>query len=201
MTFKRAGVLFAFLLAGAVACSASITYNVDLTIGIGSVTGSITTDGTIGTLSNATGSITDWTLLLNDGAGTFTLNGPLSAGHNSSWAAPSSNVTATLSGLFFDFSFSGYLLFESASGADFVCFAGIGTHCGGYSTGIIDVCTICPPVGSEPKVDESVNVQIGTAEGVPEPSTFTLLGIGGVVLLGRANRHVLGNLRNRRRRF
>ena len=65
--------------------AAPITYNVDLTVGgpaiavqntiegMGSVVGSITTDGTIGGFTN-TASITNWNLTLTDPAGTATIN-------------------------------------------------------------------------------------------------------------------------------
>jgi len=50
-------------LLASVAASASIVYNLDRTIGAGTVTGFIETDGTIGVLGEA--NITDWMLTLN----------------------------------------------------------------------------------------------------------------------------------------
>jgi len=49
----------------AVCCSADITYDVDQTVGIGSVKGFIETDGTTGVLGAS--NILNWNLLLNDG--------------------------------------------------------------------------------------------------------------------------------------
>ena len=54
----------------------NIIYNVNLTVGAGSVTGDIVTDGTIGDLGLS--NIVDWNLLLNDGVTTSGLLGPLS---------------------------------------------------------------------------------------------------------------------------
>jgi hypothetical protein len=66
-------------LVGAIAISAirpsraDIVYNVNLQVGVGSVTGTITTDGLIGSL--AFGNITDWNLTLSNGFSTpSTLN-------------------------------------------------------------------------------------------------------------------------------
>jgi hypothetical protein len=56
-------VAFIATLLGVGVCSAaSITYNVDQTIGAGSVVGTVQTDGTIGGLTTA--NFTDWNLLL-----------------------------------------------------------------------------------------------------------------------------------------
>jgi hypothetical protein len=61
-------------------CWANSIYNVGQTVGSGTVTGSITTDGTIGVLSS--NNILDWNLVVNDGTNTVNLFGPLS-GSNS----------------------------------------------------------------------------------------------------------------------
>jgi len=77
-----------------------ITYSVNLTVGAGSVIGTITTDGTIGTL--ATSDILDWNLILNDGTTTVTLTGP-PAPHISTEIS-GSDVTATATALSYNFS-------------------------------------------------------------------------------------------------
>jgi len=74
-----------------------ITYTVDETVGGGSVTGFITTDGTIGTLG--TSDIVNWNLVLNDGTNpTFDLNGT-----NSQEQVIGSDLTATATQLLFNF--------------------------------------------------------------------------------------------------
>ncbi len=69
-TNARSLTLLAFVLSAASICSAAnITYNVNLTIGSGSATGDIVTDGTIGFLTKD--DIVDWNLLLNTGTTSF----------------------------------------------------------------------------------------------------------------------------------
>src|SRR6185437_11845103 len=107
MSVRQFGLLAA-VVAGASwfsLCSASasfITYNMDLTLGAASAIGSITTDGTIGTLNS--GDIVNFDLRLTDGA--------FSALVNSGKINNGTNLTATATGLFFDFS--------SSAGAFFV---------------------------------------------------------------------------------
>ena len=52
----------------------SLVYSVDRNIGSGSVTGTITTDGSLGDLPSS--SIIDWSLTISDSAGSFILNYP-----------------------------------------------------------------------------------------------------------------------------
>jgi hypothetical protein len=90
------------MLAGAVAvCAATPSKadticNVNLTIGTGSVTGTITSDGALGVLVQA--DITDWHLLLNDGTLTYTLD----KGPTTTEGIRGTAVTATATGLFFN---------------------------------------------------------------------------------------------------
>lgn len=114
---------FVLLLSAGVLSAGPITYNVDLTIGAGSVTGFIETDGTIGVLSSS--NILNWDLLLNDGTTTFTLEGPLS-GDNSGLGLEGSDLSATSTQLLFNYSGTdyGYALFqapEPGSGMDWFC--------------------------------------------------------------------------------
>src|ERR1035437_266606 len=89
--------------------ASGITYTVDEAVGIGSVIGTITTDGTIGTL--ATTNVLDWNLLLNDGLGTATLN----IG-NSGLSGDSTDLSATPTLLQFNFNGGGnYMNFYSVS--------------------------------------------------------------------------------------
>jgi hypothetical protein len=81
------------------AASATV-YNYDLTSGQDSVVGTITTDGTIGVLSPS--NFTDWNFAVIIAGVSANIEGPLS-GNNSSIFQSGSPVTATSSGLFFDF--------------------------------------------------------------------------------------------------
>ena len=78
---------------------ADIVYNVNLQVGTGSVTGTITTDGFIGSL--VFGNITDWNLTLKEGFLQSTLN----PGNSGDFLA-GPGLVASSTGLFFDFNTS-----------------------------------------------------------------------------------------------
>jgi hypothetical protein len=119
-------------LAGAIAISAitpsraDIVYDVNLQVGTGSVTGTITTDGLIGSL--ALGNITDWNLTLSNGFLQSTLNSG-----NSGYFLAGPGLVASSTGLLFDFNTPTELLFALNSGVvDLLCIQGA---------------ALCPPVG------------------------------------------------------
>ena len=93
-------------------------YEINLSVGAGSVTGVIETNGANGELSAS--DIVDWNLLINNGAKSFNLLGPLS-GNNSQGLVSGPGFTATPTGLFLDFSQRPFALFQSP-------FAGSGTN-------------------------------------------------------------------------
>ena len=102
---------FALLFLGAVflsTCSAGIIYDVNFSIGAGSMTGEIVTDGNTGVLAQA--DITDWNLQLQDQGLTLTLSGPLSGGNSYIQVFTGHSLSATQSSLFFDFTRPGGLL-------------------------------------------------------------------------------------------
>jgi hypothetical protein len=177
--FLAAAFVFTLVFTG----NAATVYNVNRTIGAGSVTGTIETDGTTGLLSAA--NITDWNLLLNDSTATFNLFGPLS-GNNSSAFVAGNDFTATTTELLFDFSGAdhGLLLFQQGlfSGNHYYCdgTAGNSACFVGETVTAISVSShfeLANPSGSQ---------VIGTAQGtspVPEPAPMILLA---PVLLGFA---------------
>jgi hypothetical protein len=87
--------------------AADITYDVNRTVVLGSVTGTITTDGTIGTL--AANDITSWNLTLNGpGASPFNITNL-----NSGIEVIGTDLSADATNLYFDFSGpSGLFLFQ-----------------------------------------------------------------------------------------
>jgi hypothetical protein len=102
-------VLMAILFgaAGVLPAAADIIYNVNRTILLGSVSGTITTDGTIGTL--ATNDITNWNLTLN-GPGAFPFN---ITNLNSGVEVIGNDLSADATNLTFNFSGpSGLFLFQ-----------------------------------------------------------------------------------------
>jgi hypothetical protein len=160
-----------FLLSAVFCNAGDITYDVDQTVGIGSVTGFIETDGTIGVLGVS--NILNWNLLLNDGSTTFDLLGPLS-GSNSQFGVSGSELSASTTEMFFDFSGAGWAMFQAPTlftGFDLWCTQGT-IQCTG-STGTGEV--LATSGGNQFTGLSGTQV---IASSVPEPSVFSLLGLG-----------------------
>ena len=114
-------LLAAFIALAAGPALANTVYNLDLASGDASAVGTITTDSTIGTLGNA--NILDWQIVLTTGPQTFSLNGH----SNSEYFVEGSGLTATATGLFFNFGAADQsaLIFENpvvGSGINVLCF-------------------------------------------------------------------------------
>jgi PEP-CTERM motif len=192
----RSLILLLLVLGAAPLCSASaITYYVNQTVGAGGVTGFIETEGTSGVLGGA--DILTWNLLLNDGATTFDLLGPLS-GANSQLHVEGSDLSATTTQLLFDFSGtdSGFFLIQSpvtGNGNPGMCFETATANCAGPSSGEAVWTTNLNLDPAPPQfTDLSVLEVIGIAgPNAPEPSTFVLLGAG-IALLGFCSRGTEG---------
>ncbi len=188
-------ILLLLPVAASICRAADITYDVNLTIGAGSVTGDIITDGTIGTLFDS--DIVDWNLLVNDGTHTFDLTGPLS-GDNSAFDVTLEGLTATATDLLYDF--------DNGNEAEFyytgflpvnVCFISSGApDCtgSGYGAGeALIVCQVYPGCYGSSDSDSQYAALTGTqviagpesSPGTPEPSTCVLLSIGFGVLTYR----------------
>lgn len=149
-------------------------FNVNRTIGPGSVTGTIETDGTIGVLAG--GNIISWNLIIDDGDG----NGPfnlLNPG-NSGLFLSGSLFSATATNLLFNFTGgSGFALFQNpspGSGQNWWCIEGINSNCAGTGNSTESVNRF----GSAVFVAHQGSVVIGTTTNVPEPTSLALLGIG-----------------------
>lgn len=145
-----------------------------------SATGSITTDGTLGTLAQA--NITDWVFNLNDGSSTFTLNGA-----SNSQLLYSGGLSATATGLFFDFSGTGIALFQNpatGSGINFICFTGSPLCGGGTNRTSISVSNFGGGIAQQ-GVQQIGRLENGGA--VPEPATWAMM-ISGFGIAGFAMR-------------
>lgn len=176
------------MLLGVVVCNASpITYNINRTIGVGSVTGFIETDGTLGGLTSA--NLVDWSLVLNDGTNTFNLYGPLS-GNNSVVYTLGSDVSASTTQLLSNFSGTdnGLLLFQQG------LFMGNHYYCAATQLGdCLGPGETVAPIGfaGHQFVIQSGNVVIGTAGSpVPESGTLIMFGSGVVGLAGILRRRI-----------
>ncbi len=166
----HSGFVLSTMLLGASVCSAGpITYKVDQTIGAGSVTGTIQTNGATGVLS--VGDITAWNLELNGVGASFNLTNP-----TSSVFVVGSDVTGTTKDLFFNFSGTdgGYFLFQLVpfSGSQYYCDQALG---GGPC---IQGASVVPQFYTDASaqiVPETGNQIIGTA--IPEPAALSLVGL------------------------
>jgi hypothetical protein len=160
---------------------ADTTYAVDETVGIGVVTGSITTNGTIGTLDSA--DIVNWNLVLNDGTNpTFDLEGPAS-GNNSLIFMDGSDLTATATQLLFAFGAAdgGRLQFY-ISGGPIICYSTI-VDCTGTPVGIsLDTVTPDNHFVYTALSDTEVIANVAGVPSAPEPGTVVLL-LAGIALL------------------
>ena len=168
------------VLGAAPICNASaITYNVNLTIGGGSVTGDIVTDGTIGVLVEA--NIVGYNLLLTDPAviapSTFNLFG------SNFFLFNGSDLSATATQLLFNFSGtdSGAVDFASPSLNYDVCFStGPSSFCEGAGETLTFLGT--SPFGQDVQSTTLSGTHvIATTSSVPEPSTLALLCAGSVL--------------------
>jgi hypothetical protein len=183
-----AGVAFTLLMLSIslVSSASPITYSVNRTVGIGSVTGSIQTDGTLGVLTAA--SITDWDLHLTDGTNTFELTGPLS-GNDSVVFIQGTDVSATATQLLYNFSAAdaGLFLFQQGlfSGTHYYCDGAPGNFACLAGESVVPLSIFVPGYVN---IAQQGNQVIGTARGgnnsVPEPSTIILMLTGvGLLLL------------------
>lgn len=190
MKTRNAAAAAALLLtAASVSPATAATYIVNLSGNGVSATGSIETDGTQGALTST--NVTDWTLNLNDGTSTFTLDGR----NNSQLVVDGSGFTATASGLFFNFAGSGIALFQNpsiGSGVNFMCLAA--NFCGGGANRVSISVSQFGGGFSQVGVQQVASLASG---GVPEPATWTLmiLGFGAVGGAMRRRQSVAATIR------
>ena len=120
-------IAVAVLLLGIPQANANIIYAVNETVGSGTLTGSITTDGSIGGIGQA--NILAWNLTItsvitSNLTGTRAPDGTLTADSNSVFDVDGA-LSATNTGIFFDFSGSGYANIVSKTGNGLVCMVAI----------------------------------------------------------------------------
>jgi len=172
------------LMAFSGASVANTIYTFGYAVGIGYANGSITTDGTIGTLSKT--NVVDWNITIDDTIGTFNLLGPLS-GNNSVLQYDKGGLVASVSALTYDFAntqVGAYALFQNpaiGSAKNYFCFDGWGLGCAGAPSAI--GLLVVPPNNGFPVAlySTKVGVQVvanAVTQSVPEPETLVLLGLG-----------------------
>jgi PEP-CTERM motif len=152
--------------------SANIVYSVDLISGTTSVVGQITTDGHTGTPLGQ-GDIAGIDLVISNFAGSKTLtalNGVTVSG---------SDLTATSTGLFYNFSSSdntSFFFISNFGGGGLLCFNNSAFLCNAGSHSAVDVSI----ASTSSFILESGNLEIGVVgvAAVPEPSTWAMMIVG-----------------------
>jgi hypothetical protein len=185
--------------AGLAASNVSATvYTVFDTVGAGGVTGSITTTGALGVLGSS--AITDWNLTLSDGSSTFNLRGPLSGADSGLLNNSGTALTATATGLFFNFGSTAgsFLLFEAApiTGGNFWCVNDAASPCGSSfgASSSDELVRLSGTAVRQSFVGVTQIASVGSPPppggGIPEPATWTMmiLGFGGLGALLRRRR-------------
>ena len=175
MNFTQRAIAAAALLVATAASAAPITYNMNLSIGAGSAVGTITTDGTIGSVG--TGNIVSYSILLSPVPGSqFLLTDVNSDIGNTA------NLISTATDLSFDFDVTSYWLMQNpfvGSGQNFLCFAGVGQVCGGFGGPGLSMST--DVFASSFSSVTGTSIVATAANNVPEPGTW---GLAALALLG-----------------
>ncbi len=177
-TIGAAAIGFGLLSLAQSANAASIVYSVNQTFGAGSAVGTITTDGTMGTLASA--DIIAWSLTLNNGTNTVLVQ----TGANNSYAVITGGaLTATSTDLIFNYSFLGTTSdFSIATpGAapsvwGQICYTNFGNCWGPAGVGVYNV----GGNGQSVYISQTGlhTIASGGTAVVPEPASLALLGLG-----------------------
>lgn len=161
--------VFASFLLCSPAFAASITYTVNQNFPGLSAQGTITTDGNLGTLTSADILNYDLTVSTDLISASFTQGGSFPPAEVSG-----TDLTATASGLFYDFSGASSFFSLGAPGDTFLCFGNDGGCGAGSGTGVqIGISGIFADSPTQSGVE-----QIAATSAVPEPSSIALLALG-----------------------
>jgi hypothetical protein len=174
----KAMILVFAVVSCATASFAATIYTLNNTIGAGGVTGTIETNGTIGTLVAT--DITDWNIVIDDGTNTFNLLGPSSGNNSQLFMSAGAAISATSTDLLFDFSgFTGGVLFQNpfiGSSQNWYAFE---DQADGIGTGVLGSENLRVGSGTlTSEIRSGVSVIASVEQPIPEPSAALLFGMG-----------------------
>lgn len=178
MTTFAKSLIAAAALVAATASQAAIVYSVILNVGDGTAVGTITTDGTIGSVAPA--NITAFSILLSPVPGNPFLITDANAG-----ILAAQNLVATATDLSFDFSGSGFWLMQNpnpGSGVNFLCFAA--SLCGNFSNAI----TMSTNIFGADHTPQQGRQIVARATAVPEPGSVALVAAALLAAAGASRR-------------
>jgi hypothetical protein len=180
-----------FVLLPLLARADSFTYNLNDVFAGFSATGTITTDTNSGTLG--TFDITAFNLVLSGGGQTLSLTSL----NGLQEEVVSGGVTATASGLFFDFSnfVGGQLIFQTpqvGSGTDYLCFQGPAGGCNDYNGAHEGIQIGTGAVINQPLTGNLEFASLPSSV-TPEPESLLLMGTGLLGVVGALRRRVISS--------